>query len=104
MGRANQETTGQIWGRVLVPPQGIWMTISLSREKDWELEQGEGTGSGGNLHRASETVPLMGGTSLGPPEDQTSRSSVGASAQHPAHSKCSINGQRHGGNQCSIDS
>ena len=28
--RGHQETTVQLWGRVLVPPQGIQITISLS--------------------------------------------------------------------------
>ena len=29
-GRSSQETTVQPWGRVLVPPQGVYITISLS--------------------------------------------------------------------------
>ena len=28
--RSSQETTVQLWGRVLVPPQGLYITISLS--------------------------------------------------------------------------
>ena len=64
-GRNSLETIVPPWGRVLVPPQGIYITVSLSSSTNWNPQQMEDINEVFFIPKEGSSEPI-----LGPPKHQ----------------------------------